>query len=124
MDEHAFPPTGFLWLGSAVRYSSNHDGSRDVSTLNLPKQESDNAEKEQITYIDVLSLSGLDKLNLPIMPCSEQIAACRFTVLNLQKHRKLNVLKLDSSSISGILLPSHDRIEIKALVLSDLVMTV
>ena len=20
MDEHAFPPTGFLWLGSAVRY--------------------------------------------------------------------------------------------------------
>ena len=21
MDEHAFPPTGFLWLGSAVRYS-------------------------------------------------------------------------------------------------------
>ena len=22
MDEHAFPPTRFLWLGSAVRYTS------------------------------------------------------------------------------------------------------
>ena len=100
-----------------------HDGSCDVPTLNLPKQESDNAQKEQIPDIDVLSLSGLDKLKLPILPCSEQIAACRFTVLNLQKHRKLNVLKLDSSSISGILLPSHDRIKIKALVLSDLVLS-
>ena len=100
-----------------------HDGSCDVPTLNLPKQESDNAEKEQITDIDVLSLSGLDKLKLPIMPCSEQIAACRFTVLNLQKHRKLYVLKLDSSSISGIILPSHDRIKINYLVLSNLVLS-
>ena len=104
-------------------HCSNHDGSRDVPTLNLPKQESDNAEKEQIPETDVLSLSGLDELKLPIMPCSEQTAACRFTVLNLQKHRKLKALKLDSSSISGILLPSHDRIEIKALVLSDLVLS-
>ena len=97
---------------------SNHDGSRDVPTLNLPKPESDNVEKEQIPDIDVLSLSGLDKLKLPTMPCSEQIAACRFTVLNLQKHLKLNVLKLDSSSISGILLPSHDRIKISYIPLS------
>ena len=100
-----------------------HDGSCDVPILNLPKQESDNAEKEQIPDRDVLPLSGLDKLNLPIMPCSEQIAACRFTVLNLQKHRNLMLLELDSSSISGILLPSHDRIKIKALVLSDLVLS-
>ena len=100
-----------------------HDGSCDVPTLNLPKQESDNAEKEQIPDRDVLPLSGLDRLRLPIVPCSEQNGACRFTVLNLQKHLKLNVLKLDSSSISGILLPSHDRIKIKALVLSDLVLS-
>ena len=100
-----------------------HDGSCDVPTLNLPKQESDNAQKEQIPDIDVLSLSGLDKLKLPTMPCSEQIAACRFTVLNLQKHRNLKVLKLDSSSISGILLPSHDRIKIYYLDLSNLVLS-
>ena len=104
-------------------HCSNHDGSRDVSTLNLPKQESDNAEEEQILDRDVLSLSGLDKLKLPILPCSEQSGACRFIVLNLQKHRKLYMLKLDSSSISGILLPSHDRIDIQALVLSDLVLS-
>ena len=95
-----------------------HDGSCDVPILNLPNQESDNAEKEQIPDRDVLSLSGLDKLNLPIMP-----AVCRFTVLNLQKHRKLKVMKLDSSSISGILLPSLDRIKITAYFLSDLVLS-
>ena len=96
-----------------------HDGSCDVPTLNLPTQETDNADKEQIPDIDVLSLSGLDKLKLPIMPCSKTSDACRFTVLNLQKHRNLMVLKLDSSSISGIFLPSHDRIYI----LSDLVLS-
>ena len=100
-----------------------HGGSCDVPTLNLPTQETDNADKEQIPDIDMLSLSGLDKLTLPILPCSEQSGACRFTVLNLQKHQKLNVLKLDSSSISGILLPSHDRIKINALSLSDLVLS-
>ena len=100
-----------------------HDGSCDVPTLNLPTQETDNADKEQIPDIDVLSLSGLDKLKLPIMPCSKTSDACRFTVLNLQKHRNLMVLKLDSSSISGILLPSHDRIDIQALVLSNLVLS-
>ena len=102
---------------------NNHDGSRNVPTLDLSKQESDNVVEEQTTDIDVLSLSGLDKVKLPILPCSEQSGACRFIVLNLQKHRKLYMLKLDSSSISGILLPSHDRIEIKALVLSDLVLS-
>ena len=102
---------------------NNHDGSRNVPTLDLSKQESDNVVEEQTPDIDVLSLSGLDKLKLPITPCSEQIAACRFTVLNLQKHRNLMLLKLDSSSISGILLPSHDRIKIKTLVLSDLVLS-
>ena len=105
---------------------SNHGGSRDVPTLNLPKPESDNADKEQIPDIDVLSLSGLDKLTLPILPCSKTSDACRFTVLNLQKHRNLMVLKLDSSSISGILLPSHDRIDINVryfYVLSDLVLS-
>ena len=101
----------------------NHGGSCDVPTLNLPTQETDNADKEQIPDIDMLSLSGLDKLKLPILPCSEQSGACRFIVLNLQKHQKLNVLKLDSSSISGILLPSHDRIKINYLVLSDLVLS-
>ena len=102
---------------------SNHDGSRHVSTLNLPKQESDNAEKEQIPDRDVLPLSGLDRLKLPIMPCSETSDACRFTVLNLQKHRNLSVLKLDSSSISGLFLLSHDRIKIKALAPSNLVLS-
>ena len=101
----------------------DHGGSCDVPTLNLPTQETDNADKEQIPDIDMLSLSGLDKLKLPIMPCSETSDACRFTVLNLQKHRKLIVMKLDSSSISGILLLSHDRIKIKALVLSNLVLS-
>ena len=101
----------------------DHGGSCAVPTLNLPTQETDNADKEQIPDIDVLSLSGLDKLKLPIMPCSEQTAACRFTVLNLQKHQKLNVLKLDSSSISGILLPSHDRINIQTFLLSNLVLS-
>ena len=38
---------------------SNHDGSRDVPTLDIPKQESDSAEKEQTPDIHVLSLSGL-----------------------------------------------------------------
>ena len=102
---------------------NNHDGSRNVPTLDLSKQESDNVVEEQTPDIDVLSLSGLDKLKLPIMPCSKTSDACRFTVLNLQKHRNLMVLKLDSSSISGILLPSHDRIEINALSLSNLVLS-
>ena len=101
----------------------DHGGSCDVPTLNLPTQETDNADKEQIPDIDMLSLSGLDKLKLPILPCSEQSGACRFIVLNLQKHQKLNVLKLDSSSISGILLPSHDRIDFMAIDLSNLALS-
>ena len=102
---------------------SNHDGSRDVPTLDLPKQKSDNAVEEQIPDIDVLSLSGLDELKCPIMPCSEHISACTFTVLDLHRHRSLQELKLDQSSISGILLPSQDRIKIKALLLSNLVLS-
>ena len=30
MDEHAFPPTGFLWLSSAVRYSTFLNSERSV----------------------------------------------------------------------------------------------
>ena len=102
---------------------SNHDGSRDVPTLDLPKQESNNAKEEQIPDIDVLSLSGLDELKLPIMPCREHISACTFTVLDLHRYRSLQEVKLDSSSISGILLPSEDWMDIKALVLSNLVLS-
>ena len=102
---------------------SNHDGSRDVPTLDLPKQESNNAKEEQIPDIDVLSLSGLDELKLPIMPCREHISACTFTVLDLHRYRSLQEVKLDSSSISGILLPSEEWMDIKAVVLSDLVLS-
>ena len=98
---------------------NDHDGSRDVPTLNLPKRESDNVEKEQMPDIEVLSLSGLDELKLPIMPYREQSGACRFTVLDLQQHRKLRVLKLDASSVSCILLPRY----LNGLVLSDLVLS-
>ena len=102
---------------------SNHDGSRDVPTLDLPKQESNNAKEEQIPDTDVLSLSGLDELKLPIMPCREHISACTFTVLDLHRYRSLQEVKLDSSSISGILLPSEEWMDIKAVVLSDLVLS-
>ena len=101
----------------------DHDGSLDVPTLDLPKQESNNAKEEQIPDTDVLSLSGLDELKLPIMPCREHISACTFTVLDLHRYRSLQVLKLDSSSISGILLPSEEWMDIKAVVLSDLVLS-
>ena len=101
----------------------DHDGSLDVPTLNLSKQKSDNAVEEQIPDIDVLSLSGLDELKLPIMPCREHISACTFTVLDLHRYRSLQELKLDQSSISGILLPSQDRIELEDLLLSNLVLS-
>ena len=60
---------------------------------------------------------------------SEHSGKCKFTVLDLHKHHKLEFLTLDTSSISGIILPRgiilqrQERLRFKRLVIKNLVLS-
>ena len=51
------------------------------------------------------SCSGLETLDLNKVKCSEQSHSCRLPVLDLQKHNKLQDLKINDFSVEGLLLP-------------------
>ena len=57
------------------------------------------------------------------MPCNDLSGICKFTVLDLHKYHQLDMLKLDTSSISGLLLPKQDRLKITDLDLKNLVLS-
>ena len=96
----------------------DHDGSADTPLLDHPK-----AELGQIPDEDLLALSGLEDLQVAVMPCSEQSGMCKFTVLDLHKHHKLDFLTLDTSSISGMILPRQEWLRFNRLVLKNLVLS-
>ena len=101
----------------------DHGGSGDIPILDFPKAELEYVDLEQIQVEDLQALSGLEDLQLSIMPYSEYSGECKFTVLDLHKHHKLKVLTLDTSSISGILLPRQERLRFERLVLRNLVLS-
>ena len=59
------------------------------------------------------SYSGLEELYLDEVKCSEQSHSCCLPVLDLQKHNKLEELRLYNLSVEGLLLPvERDRLTI------------
>ena len=100
-----------------------HDDRCGIPILDRPKVELENVHMEQIPVEDLSALSGLEDLQLTMMPCSEHIVMCNFTVLDLHKHYRLRELKLDTSSISGIILPRPERHIINAICLRKLVLS-
>ena len=73
-----------------------------VDPLNEDLDQEHQAEKP-VNYL--LALSGLEHLQLTNLPCDEPSASiCKFTVLDLHKHERQRVLKLDTLSVTGLLL--------------------
>ena len=101
----------------------NHCGSGDIPMLDLPKADLKCLSVEKIPDEDLQALSGLQDLQPPLMPCGKDCSFCVFSVLNLQKHHRLKVLKFDTSSISGLILPRQKRINITDLDLKNLTLT-
>ena len=101
----------------------DHGGSGDIPILDFPKPELEYVDLEQIPVEDLQALSGLEYLQVTIMPYSEHSGKCKFTVLDLHKHHKLDFLTLDTSSISGIIVPRQERLRFKRLVLKNLVLS-
>ena len=66
---------------------------------------------------------GLEVLNLDNISCSEHSGSCPLPVLGLDKHHKLQELKLDNTSLSGLLLPGQEESRIKDLDLHNLVLS-
>ena len=102
---------------------NDHDDRCGIPILDRPKVELENVHMEQIPVEDLSALSGLEDLQLTMMPCSEHSVRCNFTVLDLHQHYKLRVLILDTSSISGIILPRPERHIINAICLRKLVLS-
>ena len=102
---------------------NDHDDRCGIPILDRPKVELENVHMEQIPVEDLSALSGLEDLQLTMMPCSEHSGRCNFTVLDLHRHYRLEVLKLDTSSISGIILPRPERNIIDAICLRKLVLS-
>ena len=101
----------------------DHGGSGDKPILDFPKPELEYVDLEQIQVEDLQALSGLEDLQDTVMPSREQSGECKFTVLDLHTHYKLEELKLNSSSICGILLPNQELFEIKDLDLNNLLLS-
>ena len=101
----------------------DHGSSGDIPILEFPKPELEYVFLEQIPVEDLQALSGLEDLQVTIMPYSEQSGECKFTVLDLHKHYKLEFLELDTSSISGMILPRQERLRFKRLVIKNLVLS-
>ena len=101
----------------------DHDDRCGIPILDRPKAESENVHMEQIPVEDLSALSSLENLQLTMVPCSEHSVRCNFTVLDLHEHYRLEFLELDTSSISGIILPRPERHIINAICLRNLVLS-
>ena len=102
---------------------NDHDDRCGISILDRPKAELENVHMEQIPVENLSALSGLEDLQLTMMPCSEHSVICNFTVLDLHRHHRLEFLELDTSSISGIILPRPERHKINVICLRKLVLS-
>ena len=69
------------------------------------------------------SLSSLEKLVLGNLSCSDDGGSCRISVLDLNKHHKLETLLLDKISISSLVLPSQGESELSKLCLFGLLLS-
>ena len=67
------------------------------------------------------SCSGLEELDLKRVKCSEQSHSCCLPVLDLQKHNKLQELRLWDLSVKGLLLPV-ERVRFTSLSLTNVTM--
>ena len=101
----------------------DHDDRCGIPIVDRPKAELENVPMEQIPVEDLSALSGLENLQLTMVPCSEHSVRCNFTVLDLHKHHRLEELELDTSSISGIILPRPERHIIDEICLRKLVLS-
>ena len=100
---------------------NDHGGISGAPISHRPKVELENVH--MIPVEDLSALSGLEDLQLAMMPCSEHSVRCNFTVLDLHKHYRLEKLKLDTSSIGGVILPRPERHSIYEICLRKLVLS-
>ena len=69
------------------------------------------------------TLSSLHDLRLTNLSCSDDGGSCHLSVLDLQRHHRLKWLKLDKISISGLILPSQEQLQLRELDLDNLVLS-
>ena len=106
-----------------------------LSCLLLPNQEETqfswlNLDKLSMSHDNLVQLCkslsfwvGLESLYLIELSCSDHNGSCPLPVLGLQRHHKLRWLKLDNTSISGLLLPGREESQIRYLYLYNLVLS-
>ena len=68
------------------------------------------------------SYSDLEKLVLVAVICNKQSHSCCIPVLDLQKHNKLEILRLENLSVGGLLLPVEG-VRMTLLVLNNVTMS-
>ena len=69
------------------------------------------------------TLSSLHDLRLTNLSCSDDGGSCHLSVLDLHRHHKLRMLRLDKISISGLILPSQEQSQLRFLYLDNLVLS-
>ena len=92
-----------LWLLSVEGLLLPVERDR-FTTLSLSYVTMNHHGLEQLSG-SLVSCSGLEKLYLVEVKCSEQSQSCCLPVLDLQKHNKLKELRLWNLSVEGLLLP-------------------
>ena len=75
------------------------------------------------TCTSMSTLSDLKTLKLNNLSCSDDGGSCRLPVLDLHRHHKLETLILNKISISGLILPSQEQLQLRYLYLDNLVLS-
>ena len=102
----------------------DHSGSSLLPLVDPLNEELDHEHQPEKPVDYLLALSGLEHLQLTNIPCGEPSASiCKFTVLDLHKHDRLRVLKLDTLSVSGLLLPNKEESQLEDLDLKSLALS-
>ena len=98
----------------------DHSHSCILPHVDPPNDDLDHKHQSEKSVNDLLSLSGLEDLQITDEPCDEHNSICTFTVLDLHKHDRLRVLKLDAISVSGLLLQNTEESLFEDLSLKNL----
>ena len=102
----------------------NHRGSSLLPLVDPSNEDLDHEHQAEKPVDYLLALSGLEHLQLTNLPCDKPSASiCKFTVLDLHKHERLHVLKLDTLSVSGLLLPNKEESQLEDLDLKSLALS-
>ena len=75
------------------------------------------------TCTSMSTLSSLEYLILTNLSCSDDGDRCHLSVLDLHRHHRLMLLELNKTSISGLLLPSQEQLQLQYLYLDNLVLS-